>query len=130
MASALAGKYEYKSHEKIVEFYKSWNLPDNLIEKLTPKPGTKREISVDGNKITLDGGQPLILDTEVDENINNYPVKSTAKMEGNTLIVHSKSVKHEGGLLIRSYNVNENLLTITLTTNKVGLEAKIFFTRI
>ncbi|XP_044743589.1 uncharacterized protein LOC123305823 [Chrysoperla carnea] len=114
MASTLAGKYEYKSHEKLVEFYKTWHLPESAIEKLVPKAGTTREISVDGNKITLDGGQPLTLDSEVDETINNYPVKSTAKMEGNTLIVHSKSVKHEGNVLIRSYSADENLLTIAM----------------
>ncbi|XP_044743358.1 uncharacterized protein LOC123305648 [Chrysoperla carnea] len=132
MAASLVGKYEYDKNEKVADFYKGLHVPETMIERLVPKAGMKREITVDGNKITIVGSSPVtfVLDTEIEEtNEHNYTFKSTAKLDGNVLIVDSKSVKDDV-TLHRTYQTNEKGLMVVLTADQTDVVAKIYFKRV
>ncbi|XP_044730251.1 uncharacterized protein LOC123293472 [Chrysoperla carnea] len=130
---SLVGKYAYVKQENLVEFYKSLNVPEAFVDKLIPKINSLKEFKVDGYKVTITGNYEAtyILDKEVDEtNEYNYTLKSIAKMEGNKLIVTSRTPEQPNTTLKRVYESNDRELIITMSCQKTPVIAKYYYRRV
>ncbi|CAH1382017.1 hypothetical protein MTP99_005905 [Tenebrio molitor] len=130
----IAGKYQHVKNEHFLEYLISLGIPEDkakAVDALKPK----LEVVVDGNKISLNSDSGVenasstyILGEEVDETLpDNITVKSTAKLNGDSLTVTSKSPSGKVGT--RVYKFSDTELVMTLSGDK-GPEGKRVYKRI
>ncbi|KAH0812360.1 hypothetical protein GEV33_010431 [Tenebrio molitor] len=100
----IAGKYQHVKNENFLEYLVSIGVPEDRAKVADARKPTL-EVAVDGNKISVsinsgDGEEKasstFILGEEVDEALpNNITLKSTAKLNGDSLTVTSKTPSAE-----------------------------------
>jgi hypothetical protein len=132
----IAGKYQHVKNENFLEYLVSIGVPEDRAKVADARKPTL-EVAVDGNKISVsinsgDGEEKasstFILGEEVDEALpNNITLKSTAKLNGDSLTVTSKTPSGKSGS--RVYKFSDTELVLTMNNDK-GPEGKRIYKRI
>ncbi|XP_068897849.1 fatty acid-binding protein, adipocyte-like [Tenebrio molitor] len=132
----IAGKYQHVRNENFLEYLLSIGVPEDRAKVADARKPTL-EVAVDGNKISVninsgDGEEKasstFILGEEVDEALpNNITLKSTAKLNGDSLTVTSKTPSGKSGS--RVYKFSDTELVLTMNNDK-GPEGKRIYKRI
>ncbi|CAH1375108.1 unnamed protein product [Tenebrio molitor] len=131
----IAGKYQHVKNENFLEYLVAIGVPEDRAKAVDARKPTL-EVAVDGNKISvniINSGEEkvlstFILDKEVDEAMpNNITLKSTAKLNGDSLTVTSKTPS--GEIRSRVYKFSDTELVLTMNNDK-GPEGKRIYKRI
>ncbi|KAJ3626006.1 hypothetical protein MTP99_016534 [Tenebrio molitor] len=128
----IAGKYQHVKNDHFLEYLLSIGIPEDRAKESDAR-NPKLEVVVDGNKISLNSdpgttSSTFILGEEVDEPLpNNVTFKSTAKLNGDSLTITSKSPN--GEVSTRVYKFSDTELVLTMSGNK-GRQAKRIYKRI
>ncbi|KAJ8961728.1 hypothetical protein NQ318_021328 [Aromia moschata] len=91
------GKYQLVEHQNFYEFLVKSGVPEDAAKERSEDKPTLG-ISTDDKKIKLEtkgkttnNVSNLLLDGEVEENIGTYKMKTASKLNGNVLVVDSKT---------------------------------------
>ncbi|KAJ3667016.1 hypothetical protein Zmor_002427 [Zophobas morio] len=132
---SVGGTFQLVKNENFVAYLTNLGIPEDKA-KLADSLKPKLEVVVDGKKISLnsDSGvdnasSTLTLGEEVDEPMpNNITLKSTAKIDGSTLTITSKTPKGKTGS--RVYKFSDSELVLTLNEDGGSVIAKRFYKRV
>ncbi|KAJ3667011.1 hypothetical protein Zmor_002422 [Zophobas morio] len=132
---SVGGTFQLVKNENFVEYLTALGIPEDKA-KLADSLKPKLQVVVDGKKISLnsDSGvdnasSTLTLGEEVDEPMpNNITLKSTAKIDGSTLTITSKTPKGKTGS--RVYKFSDSELVLTLNEDGGSIVAKRFYKRV
>ncbi|KAJ3667012.1 hypothetical protein Zmor_002423 [Zophobas morio] len=132
---SVGGTFQHVKNENLVEYFKALGVPEDKA-KLADTFKPKLQVVVDGKKVSVnsDSGvenssSTFILGEEVDEPMpNNVTLKSTAKIDGNTLTVTSRVPNGKSGS--RIFNFSDSELVVTLKEDGGGVTAKRFYKRV
>ncbi|XP_044259931.1 fatty acid-binding protein, liver-like [Tribolium madens] len=131
----IAGTYQLEKNEKFAEYLMALGIPEDKA-KLADSLKPKLQVVVDGKKISLnsDSGvenasSTFTLGEEVDEPMpHNFTLKSTAKLEGDTLTITSKAPSGKVGT--RVYKFSDSNLVVTLSADSSAPTGKRHYKRV
>ncbi|XP_063911630.1 fatty acid-binding protein 9-like isoform X2 [Zophobas morio] len=130
---SVGGTFQHVKNENFVEYLTALGVPEDKA-KLADSFKPKLQVVVDGKKVSVnsDSGvenssSTFTLGEEVDEPLpNNITLKSTAKIDGSTLTVTSKSPKGKSGSRVFKFSDSE----LTLSEDGGSVVAKRFYKRV
>ncbi|KAK4881866.1 hypothetical protein RN001_005185 [Aquatica leii] len=111
------GKYVLEKNENYKEYLIEYGLSES-VAAMAEAYGKEITVSVDGKKYVFDdGANPSVftLNEEYDEPIpvKQIVLKSMAKLDGNKIIITSKSPEKDEGTRIHEFTDSQYILTMT-----------------